>query len=603
MDSPIENIDPAWWGSALGAESRASYEAPEYMSLRFERRAKDTDLGGLERFVIETLAEATSAMLESGDLNEPFVPAVQCGGQRSVIPSDLSPEKHALLGKIAPLVDRPDLKARICDVIWTYGDRSDREFLHAAIDSYTQAPLDVEHWFVVSRAAWHRAISLLERRGKAETSRLEKIDRELYDRLLNGAVSDDFLVASLSELLRSRRKKALFSAERIYSHLDFLANEAKVGCPSLSRVLWREAISWVGPRNSNFCNSARTQIASTYVAEADEQNEALARVYQLEKAISILVELPRIYRREFDIEEQIASLRKRLDRDRGLALEQMETLSTRPVDASNLVHQALSKVTGHADRFSALAALVEIAGPMDKASTRVAAEKLVTGSISSILRTETYSRDGRKVAVFPGNEPDSKKSHSHEDAVWNQMVRMVTMQAELTARAVIQPAHDVVTFEHHYDRAYLVSLCVESPAVPEGQANLWGAGLNMGLAGDYGPAVAILMPLLENAVRTWLKRNSVYTLYVGNDRVEEEKSLGPLLDMNETAELFGNGMVMEFKALLVDQQGMNLRNEVAHGLLDDPAAWSYQAMHAWWHALRFALLPLVHMHRQEGHRP
>ncbi|WP_369686340.1 DUF4209 domain-containing protein [Photobacterium leiognathi] len=36
------------------------------------------------------------------------------------------------------------------------------------------------------------------------------------------------------------------------------------------------------------------------------------------------------------------------------------------------------------------------------------------------------------------------------------------------------------------------------------------------------------------------------------------------------------------KALFTNSVGANLRNEVAHGLLNDNAAYSYAPIYAWW---------------------
>ena len=45
-------------------------------------------------------------------------------------------------------------------------------------------------------------------------------------------------------------------------------------------------------------------------------------------------------------------------------------------------------------------------------------------------------------------------------------------------------------------------------------------------------------------------------------------------------------MSFEIKALFCDPFGSNLRNEVAHGLLDDGVCWSVYAVYAWWFGLK-----------------
>jgi hypothetical protein len=71
--------------------------------------------------------------------------------------------------------------------------------------------------------------------------------------------------------------------------------------------------------------------------------------------------------------------------------------------------------------------------------------------------------------------------------------------------------------------------------------------------------------------------------------------LNALLEMDETVDLFGAGIVMELEALLVVQGGVNLRNDIAHGLLEDARAWSYYSMYVWWFCLRLVLWPLIQM--------
>ena len=64
--------------------------------------------------------------------------------------------------------------------------------------------------------------------------------------------------------------------------------------------------------------------------------------------------------------------------------------------------------------------------------------------------------------------------------------------------------------------------------------------------------------------------------------VETENSLNTLMDLPETKEIFGENLCFEIKTLFCDQFGPNLRNELAHGLLDDIASQSACSIYAWW---------------------
>jgi hypothetical protein len=309
----------------------------------------------------------------------------------------------------------------------------------------------------------------------------------------------------------------------------------------------------------------------------------------LEKAIATFRTLPRSYRFANGIEDLIVELRDRLHASRETTLENMVRISSGPVDLTDMVSAARERVSGHADRLDALAMFATLAPPLDAARVRAGAEKAIDGSISHLFGSATFSRDARKVAAREGStrQPD-------DPAVENEIVRHVTTHAQISAQGGIWPALELLTSLHVYDREYITALCAESPIVPEGHAGLWGAGLTFGLAGDFGPAVSILIPQLEQAIRTVLKRRGVHTLFVDEQTsVESEKSLNALLEMDETVDFLGAGMVMELEALLVVQGGLNLRNDTAHGLLDDAAAWSYHSMYVWWFCLRLVLWPVI----------
>lgn len=153
MEPMNDEINPSWWEDVLTAASREDpYEPPELLSLHFERVAADSAVTGLQELVLQLLATVSSARLNAEDWLEPFTAATQLGDKRMVGPADLNPHQVALLARIAPLVERDDLRARVADVAWVYGDRSDVAMLDRAIDAYRAAPLTGDIWFSVGQA-------------------------------------------------------------------------------------------------------------------------------------------------------------------------------------------------------------------------------------------------------------------------------------------------------------------------------------------------------------------------------------------------------------------------------------------------------------------
>ncbi len=597
MGTVSEAIDPSWWEDVLAAASLDDpYEPPELLSTHLERAAADPSVTGLHELALQVLAMVSSAMLNPEDWLEPFTPAMQFGGKRTVVPADLDADQVALLARIAPLVERDDLRARVADVAWVYGDRSDIAMLDRAIDAYRAAPLTGDVWFSVGKDAWVRAFALAARRGADSQARTQDMSDALKAQVLAGQVTDNFRTVGFAETLRQHGRVDASGRAEVSEALFALAAKASSVTPRLSRHLEREALAWLGGSDAAAANAATERVARTYIAEADSRIQAdpkagaLVEGHFLEKAIAVLRTMPRSYRLENGLDELIDDLRIRLRESRESSVEQMMRIQSDPVDLTGAVSYARSQVSGHADKFEALAAFATLAPPLDEASTRENAEKMLEGTISHIFGSSTFSSDFRKIASRPGSS-----GQADEDTVWAEIVRTVFFHSQLLGKGIIQPAQDGLTTGQRFRGQWMGALCLESPIVPEGHETLWGNGLVLGLGGNYGAAVSVLVPQLEQVVRVMLKRQDVHTLFVDEHGVESEKSLNALLDMTETEDIFGAGMVMEMRAMLVVQGGPNLRNDIAHGLLDDNSAWSYSTLYMWWFCLRLVTWPVIEM--------
>jgi len=122
------------------------------------------------------------------------------------------------------------------------------------------------------------------------------------------------------------------------------------------------------------------------------------------------------------------------------------------------------------------------------------------------------------------------------------------------------------------------------------------------MKGNYGVAASVLAPQFEHLVRDFLRSIGTQTRIIQDDGTEDEKSLNALINEPAVVDKFGDSIVFEMRLLLCDPQGVNLRNRVAHGLIDDSVNWSLQAVYFWWFTLRLTLIPilLTTLPNQEG---
>ena len=126
--------------------------------------------------------------------------------------------------------------------------------------------------------------------------------------------------------------------------------------------------------------------------------------------------------------------------------------------------------------------------------------------------------------------------------------------------------------------------------MPPGRGLLFGKALFAGYDGDFAAALHLLVPQIEHMVRFHLNRAGVGTTHLDGNGIEKEKGLSSLLTLDESADILGSDVMFELSALFADSGGPNLRNMVAHGLLDDnEASYSVHAIYAWWLTLKLVV--------------
>jgi hypothetical protein len=144
--------------------------------------------------------------------------------------------------------------------------------------------------------------------------------------------------------------------------------------------------------------------------------------------------------------------------------------------------------------------------------------------------------------------------------------------------------------EHRFREADFVALASQSPIVPKDRTNLFGKALFAGYERDFVTALHLLIPQIEHMVRVHLKQAGAKTTNLDKDGIQDEKGMSTLMDLPEAEQVFGKDLTFELKAIFCDPFGSNLRNELAHGLLDENSCHSVSGIYAWWFALRLVFI-------------
>lgn len=113
----------------------------------------------------------------------------------------------------------------------------------------------------------------------------------------------------------------------------------------------------------------------------------------------------------------------------------------------------------------------------------------------------------------------------------------------------------------------LVEFLAGSPALSGGRRDVLERGVERYLAGDYMSSIHVLVPELEHALRSILPRlGRADTVADQATGVMKVKLLDTVL-RELKKDVLGDDLYGYFYTMLVDQDGANIRNDVAHGLM------------------------------------
>jgi hypothetical protein len=207
-----------------------------------------------------------------------------------------------------------------------------------------------------------------------------------------------------------------------------------------------------------------------------------------------------------------------------------------------------------------------------------------------MMSSSMVSRDGRVIAKRPPMSRNGEPTDSDEIAIRAEMIRHYRTLIELAVQGSILPGRETLLLEHRLREVDFVGLADNSPIVPKDRVQLFGKALFAGYEGDFVTALHVLVPQIEHMVRVHLKQAGAKTTNLDRDGIEHENGMSTLMEIEQADSVLGKDIAFELRALFCDAFGPNLRNELAHGLLDDDACHSAPSIYAWWFGLRLVFL-------------
>lgn len=549
--------------------------------------------------ILELLSRILFMRLVPDNLSEPFQPEFEDfqRGKRSMIPEDLREQELSFFEQILDDINLPNLKARIADLLWLLLLSPRKvEYAKTAIDAYLVHDIDGESWQRGVKSSLERATRLAIQ--IKDWDRLEKIKNLLFSAFLKEYSESKYMQLWLAESLDELKIDHSFRPH-IAQNLYEKANELKAQNEFHSSILYFK----LSAKKNLQCNErdkyleSLIGIAECYLDEADMRSSSSNMVANgfYENAIQAYREVPVKERDRYDIENKIKEVRLKIISSGKASLEEMVPLASPSLDVSEIVELSINHVKDKSNLHEALLHFIGVVHPLKYDELlKTSQESLNSSLFTSLFSGRHLSEHGNVIAKTPSMNLNAGMDDPDNQAVLHkQMQSQFSIIVDLAVQYQILPALRQLNTEHRFTKKIIIAICNQSPIVQEDRSYLLGKALWLGFEEDFGLAIHLLCPQIEHLVRTKLKEEQVITTHLDKNGIETEYGLNTLMELPEAEQIFGKSLCFELKSIFTEALGHNLRNKVAHGLLDDNNSISIGSIYAWWMILRLVITAIV----------
>jgi hypothetical protein len=487
--------------------------------------------------------------------------------QFHVTPASLTEEECSLLASLVEQVSDPELRARLADYLWIA--QRDRKYGEIAVDEYLASAKrlrDPEKWPGCA-GRYERAAKLAASLGK-KNERFTRTVRviEEYLKELDGTdplFLSERLMAILLDLRQGDPSEYAQLAEKCA-----LAAEAR-GNFYLALHYWNVQLRCYATLDDAE-RQRRGRIAAAESVIKDGESRTIGEQASFVTAADFLRRGLAMLTKAGGPQERIDEIAARVKDYQRKGVSELKSHGA-TFDASEFIAAARAAVAGKTlpDAIAAFAGLPRL--PNRTAVRREVLRRAKTFIFTHLFAEVKLNNEGAPIAgrgTVSGDETDETNN------VLALMYDDVTSSFSIEAQVTIQPAWRVIQDEHDIREEDMSVIAQQSWFVPPSREPFFAKGLAAGFNGDLITAVHVLVPQIEGAIRWHLKRHGVNTVRQNRDGYDEERDLNQLLALPETKTLLGESLHFALTALLTSRFGYNLRNNLAHALLEPRDCYS-----------------------------
>ncbi|OYD96903.1 hypothetical protein CDG76_09145 [Nostoc sp. 'Peltigera membranacea cyanobiont' 210A] len=582
-----ENFINSRWQDVVNSSERK--ECSAYNRVFWNKAQEAKEAGNVrEQSVFEILAFVTGVAIKPESTDEFFAEVFQ----------NLTDEHLNFLTEISPEVSNPELQARIADILWV--KKRNYQMAQLAVTAYLQSATeleDPEKWIWCFERI-ERALRLARKinyQAELVVARIETV----LDRY-KGEDSRCFS-AKLMELLQEYRIgdpiKYAALAEKAANLAESVHHWRK------ARKYWEIKAKWhLFAKDGDKVRTAQMLAAETYVKEGDDALKRTPSSYLV--ASHFMQKAVEAFRTVSGTKEEIETAKQREAEVHKLLIQYGEESRKELIAVSRqvnvnpeVIEQARAHVRGKEFQ-DALFSLAFLGTSPSVSSLRQEVQNTTHQYVTSHHFPVVMINNMGKVVARQSSSVLSSNSEDAEKAIQFEMYRYAVYYQTFHAQTSIEPARYHINLEHSVRVDDLLSIVLHSPFVAPGREYQFAKGLYAGLTGDFFTSTHILIPQIENSIRhiLWQQQGAISSKL--DKGIQDEFLLKQILSRPEITAIFDEDTLFDLKGLLIERGGSNLRNRMAHGLINDGEFNSPIMSYLWWVTLRLCCLPML-KHEQQ----
>lgn len=524
---------------------------------------------------VALLAHIMGMQLFTKDKQNPFKSFCTTEISRSFSMEDLV-EKHLLtLKEVLNLIQNPIIRSRIFDILWIRVRPKNVSLAIDAIDEYikssiAQRNINPELIFKSSHYL-RRAIIICKMisNNNLEAKILDEIincmklellepsnnEREVFFKLLPLCIKktdyqfwknkgNDFISQSIS---KNNFDKARSYSQSLQELAKFAGNSSDINlfkCKETELYI-QEAYTM---RNLG----AAPMILQTFYNKAIEACRQTKG--HKDKAAELHLEL-------IEIQKNVSNDFKKIEHTIDLKIP-IDIILTEIKDASLI--DAIKKISS-------------LAIPMNKSDLfKKAIELAKEHPFSNLITKVIIGENGKQLANHPGiGGTEEQQEAAIRYKASEYFINYVLINGNIIS-LVLENINEIYNnFETEIEK-----IIYPNPFIPGTRKYQFKRGLTAGFKADWITSNAILVPLLENSLRYIMTQSGKNMNIIDDEGNQKEKDFNVFVFSSDFKEIFGEDLQFQIQSLFTSL-GLNIRNNLAHGLMTDSDALSASSPYIW----------------------